>query len=101
MFRINLWHGQCWYVGAFVDHDGAFELDDDFAVLVEAGGFDLDDAAFGMRFRFAFCQHFAAGVDGVAVEDGGGQAHFVPAEVDGVLGEVGDGEAGDEGEGEG
>src|SRR6185437_12913166 len=87
-------------VAALVDEDGAAVAEHHGAILLEADGADLDQALVRARLRFALAEHLALGVDGVAFEDGGGHADLVPAEVDGVAGDVVDREAGDQGEGE-
>src|SRR5579872_610077 len=94
--------GNGWAVAALVDHDSTLESDDDFAALVEAGGADSDDADVGTGLRCARFEDFGLGVDGIALEDGVGETHFIPAEVgEGVLRDVGDALAGDESQGEG
>ncbi len=71
-----------------VDHDRALEFDHDFAVLIEAGNFEAHNAHIRPRLRQAHFKHATLGIDRIAVEDGAGQADFIPAQVDGVLRDV-------------
>ncbi len=57
-----------------VDHDRAFEVHHDFAILIEAGGFEAHDAHVRPRLRQPHFEHFTLGVDRIAVEDGTRQA---------------------------
>src|SRR6266850_7502013 len=86
-------------VAAHRDERRALEGHEDDAVGLLAGGAHGDDAVVRPRLGFALGDDFRFGIDGVAGEDRGGEAHLVPAEVgDGLLAHVGDAHAGDDGE---
>src|SRR5437764_5142258 len=70
-------------------HDRPLEVDHDLVPLIEAARADRDDALSWPRVRLAFLEHLRLGADRVAREDGGGETHLAPTEVDGSLRDVG------------
>src|SRR6478672_914376 len=82
---------------ALVDHEGAAELDDDLAALVDPARAHADDPDVRARPGLARVEHLGLGPQRVADVDRVGHRDVGPGEVRRrVLARVGDGQAGDE-----
>src|SRR5215203_1499585 len=87
--------GHRWGMAFPVDHDRALERNYDGPVLVVAGRLHRHDPHVRSAPRCALFEHLGLGVDGVALEDGGGEPNLVPPQIGhDVLGDVGDALAG-------
>jgi hypothetical protein len=85
----------------FIHHNRPLEFQDGYPILIKARRFHPHDPHMRPRSGLPFLQNLAAGVDRIPLKDGGGKANLVPAEVDSILRDVADGEARDQGQGEG